>query len=87
MVKRPKFDIGNHQNPTEENRQQPLWPRLQQLLTWHASGDKRNKYKNELLGSSQDKKTSAQGGKQLTKLKHSLQNGRRYLQVTYQTKV
>ena len=24
MDERPKYEIGNHQNPTEENRQQPL---------------------------------------------------------------
>ena len=35
MNKRPKFETGNHQNPTEENRQQPLWPRPQQLFTRH----------------------------------------------------
>ena len=55
MDERPKYEIGNHQNPTEENRQQPLWPRPQQFLTWHVSENKGNKSKNELLGPHQDK--------------------------------
>ena len=36
---------GNHQNSTGQNRLQPLWPRLQQFLTWHVSKGKGNKSK------------------------------------------
>ena len=56
MNERPKCETGNDQNPTEENRQQPLWHRPQQLLTQHVSGGKGNKSKNELLGAHQNKK-------------------------------
>ena len=41
-----------------------------------------NKGKNELLGFHQDK-SSAQQRNQSTKLKVNLQNGRRYLQMTF----
>ena len=56
MNERPKYETGNHQNPTGENRRQPLWPLLRQLLTRHVSIGKGNKSKNELLGPHQDKK-------------------------------
>ena len=32
MDKGPECEIGNHQNPREESRQQPLLPQLQQFL-------------------------------------------------------
>ena len=56
MDERPKHKTGSHPNPRGENRQQPLWPRPQQLLTWHVSRGKGNKSKNEVLGPHQDKK-------------------------------
>ena len=40
----------------EEKTGNNLWPWVQQLLTRHVSGGKRNKSKNELLGPHQDKK-------------------------------
>ena len=56
MDEKPKCKTGKHQNPKDENRQQPLSPQLQQLLTQHFSGGKGNKSKNELLGPHQDKR-------------------------------
>ena len=56
MDERPKCEIGNHRNPRGEKRQQPLWPRLQQLITRNISRGKGKKSKKELLGPHQDKK-------------------------------
>ena len=55
MDKIPKCETGNHQNPTGENRQQPLQPQLQRLLIRLVSIGKGNKSKNKLLGPHQDK--------------------------------
>ena len=55
IEERPKCKTGSHQVPRGENRQQPLWPWLQQLLTQPVSRHKGNKSKNELLGLHQDK--------------------------------
>ena len=46
MDERPKRKIGNHKNPRGLNRQQPLWPWPQQLLTRHVSREKGNKSKD-----------------------------------------
>jgi len=86
MDERPKYKIGNHQNPRGQHSQQPLWPWLQQLLTRHVFGDKGNTSKNELLVPHQDKKAFALWRKQSTKLKGNLWNERRYLQIKYQIK-
>ena len=45
MDERPKCEIGNHQNPRGQYRQQPLWPQSQQLLTRHVAKGKGNKQK------------------------------------------
>jgi len=55
MDERPKCEIGIHQNPRREYRQQPLCPWPQQLLTRYVSRGKGDKSKNELLGCHQDK--------------------------------
>ena len=68
MDERPKCKTGSHKNPRREGRQKPLWPQQQQLLTWHFSGDKGDKNKNELLGPHQVK-ASAWQRKQSAKLK------------------
>ena len=39
MDERPKWETGNHQNPTGESRQ-PLWPQLQQFLIQYISKGK-----------------------------------------------
>ena len=57
MEENPKCETGNHENPKGEHRQQPLWPRSQQLLTRHIADDKGNKNKHELLVLHQDKKS------------------------------
>ena len=40
----------------EKAGKKPLWPQLQQFLTWHISKGKGIKSKNELLGLYEDKK-------------------------------
>ena len=47
---------------------------------------KGNKSRNELLGLNQDKKLLHSKRKSQQKLQDNLQNGRRYLQMTYQIK-
>ena len=37
MDERPKCEIGSHQNPRGEHRQQPLWPWQEQLLRRHVA--------------------------------------------------
>ena len=86
MDERPKCEMGIHQNPRGEHRQQPLQSQPQQLLATHVSKGKGNKSKNELLGLHQDKKASAQPRKQSKKLRGSPWNGKRYLQVMLQVK-
>ena len=44
-----------------------FWPQLQQLLTWHVSGGKGNKSKNEPLGPHEDKKLLHNKGNNKTK--------------------
>ena len=56
MDERPKHKTGAHQIPREEHGQQPLWPRMQQLLARQVSKGKENKGKSELLRLDQDKK-------------------------------
>ena len=67
MDERPKCDTENHQNPRGENREWPLWPQPQQLLTWHISKGKGNKSKNELLLPHKDKKLLHSKGSNKTK--------------------
>ena len=63
MDKRPNCETGIHQNPGGEHRQQPLQPRLQQILAGHVFKGKGNKGKNELLGLHQDKRLLHSKGK------------------------
>ena len=91
MDETPKCETETHQNCRGEQRQQPLWPRPQQLLTRHVARSKGNKSKKELFDLHQDKKqrknkkqktkqnknkTFAQQRKESTKLKANLRNGR-----------
>jgi len=56
MDERPQCEIGIHQNPRGEHRQQPFRHQPQQLLSRHVSKGEGNKSKHELLGGHQDKK-------------------------------
>ena len=85
MDERHKCETRNHQNPTVEPRQQPLWPQLQQLLLEMSPEAMETKAKMKYWYFI--KITNfAQQIKQSAKLKGSLWNGRRYLQMTYQIK-
>ena len=55
MVEGTKCEIGNHQTPGGEHRQEPLRPWPEQLLTRHITRGKGNKTKKELVGLHQDK--------------------------------
>ena len=85
MNERPKYKTGKHQNPRGENRQPPLLPQPQHLLTRHVSGGKGNKSQNEphcdLI-----KIKHFCTAKETAKLKCNQWDGRRYLQMIYQIK-
>ena len=82
---KPKCETEIHQNPRGEHRQQPLRPQSQQLLARHVSKGKRYKSKNEQLELHQDKKLCT-AKETVNQTKSNLQNGRRYLQMSYQRK-
>ena len=67
MVEGLKCEIGNHQTPGGEHRQERLRPWQEQLLTRHITRGKVNKTKNELLGLHQDKKLVHSEGNNKTK--------------------
>ena len=65
-----------------ETRQQPLWPRPQQLLTTHVSGGKTKMNYWDFITKLKTLCTVKETTKTKTKLKDNWQNRRRYLQMT-----
>ena len=85
MDERSKCETRIYPNPRGEHRQHPFstWP--QQLLSRSSMKARETKAKMNYWDLIR-LKASAQQKKQSTKLKDNLQNGRRYLQMTYQIK-
>ena len=83
MDKRPKCEIGIHQNPRGEHRQQPLWYRPQQHF--HDTSPKARETKEKMnLWDFIKIKSFCPAKETVKKLRGSTQNGRRYLQMMLQ---
>ena len=70
MDERSKCEVGNHQNPRGEHRQQPLWPQTQQFLI-DTSPKARKKSKHEQMGLRKNEKLHSER-KESTKLKDNV---------------
>ena len=86
MDERLKHKTGSHQNPGGESRQIPL---TSATATSYSTCLQRQGKKNKAKMNCWDLvkiQTSAWQRKQSAKLKGNLQNGRKYLQMTYHIK-